>query len=308
MEKIYVFGHKNPDTDSVLSSIVYSKYLDLKNIENEAIVLGELNQETKFILKKFDVGEPKFENNLAEESKIVLMDHNEFDQSIDNIENLNIVEIIDHHKFKVHTSNPIKIRTEPIGSTCSIVAKIFFENNVELNKVDAELLISGIISDTLYFRSPTTTTEDKEICKKLNKIAKISDLEEYSLEMFNAKSDLGNIDVEKLIKLDYKIFEFGGSNYGVGVMETTNPNYGLNRKDEIIEKMKEIKHEDNLKGIFLSIVDILNEKNTTIFSDEEDGQLLKNLFNAKINGNLADLGNVVSRKKQIVPVFEKKLN
>ena len=253
-----IIGHKNPDTDSVCSAIVYSNYLNNKGEEAKAYTLGELNRETKFLLEKFEVKFPQIINTLDEGSEVILIDHNEKKQAIDGIDKLKVTKIIDHHKFSIDTVEPLYIRAEPIGSTCSIIAKILFENNVEINQVDASLLISAIISDTLYFRSPTTTQEDKDIIEKLNKIAKIQNLEEFSLEMFAAKSDLGDIDVEKLIKLDYKTFSFAGLEYGIGVMETTSPEYGLNRKDEIVSKMREIKKQDNLAGILFSIIDLIS--------------------------------------------------
>lgn len=304
----YVFGHKNPDTDSILSSIVYSKFLDKNDVECTSVKLGDINNETKHILDLLNIEEPITKTELEDGANIILMDHNEESQTIDNLEKYNILQIIDHHKFNIKTGTPLFIRAEPVGSTCTIVAKMMAEAGDEISKTDAMLLISGIISDTLYFRSPTTTDTDKEIVGSLNKIAKIDDLEKYSIDLFNAKSDLGDIDVEKLIKLDYKVFEFGGNKYGVGVMETTNPDYALSKKDEIISKMNEIKQNDGLKSIFLSIVDILNEENTTIFPSDVEKELLVDLFDAKIDGNLADLGSRVSRKKQIVPVMEEKLN
>lgn len=308
METKYIFGHKNPDTDSICSAIVYGNFL--KNIGEEIKIckLGELSNETKFILNEFGVIEPQTIETLPEKSKVILMDHNEKSQTIDGIENLTITEIIDHHKFKIETSNPLKIIAEPLGSTCTIIAKILLEKNYEISKQEASLLASGIISDTLYFRSPTTTPEDKKILEKLNEIAQIENLEKYSLEMFKAKSDLGNIDVEKLIRLDYKVFEFGGNKYGIGVMETTNPNYAIKRKNEIIAKMKEIKQKDNLKGIVFSIIDILNENNLTIYPEDYESELLKTIFNSENSDNIANLGSLISRKKQIAPAFEKHFN
>ena len=300
----YIIGHKSPDTDTTCSSIVYSNYLNRKNIENKVCKLGELNNETKFILKKFNIKIPETKTELEEGSQIILMDHNEAKQSIDNRDKYKIIQIIDHHKFDFSTKEPLNIRAEAIGSTCSIIAKIFFEENIELTKEEASLLLSSIISDTLYFRSPTTTKEDIELAKKLNEIAKIEDLEKYSLEMFAAKSDLGDMDVEKLIRLDYKEFEFNGKKFGIGVMETTSPQYGIKRKNEIVEKLKEIKKNDKLDGIFLSIIDIINENNQTIFPDEEVGEILKKVYNAKIENNIADLRRTISRKKQIVPKLE----
>lgn len=300
----YVVSHKSPDTDTICSSIMYSKFLKLKGIESKAIKLGNLNNETKFVLEKFEFEVPETKLELEEGSQIILVDHNEESQSIDNRDKYKIVEVIDHHKFDFSTKEPLKIRAEPIGSTCSIVSKMFFENNLELTQNEASILISAIISDTLYFRSPTTTKEDIELVSKLNEIAKIQDLKEYSLKLFERKSDLGDISIEKIIKMDYKTFNISGRKFGIGVMETTSPDFGISRKKEIISKLNEIKEDDNLDFVFLSIVDILNEENLTLFGDDETGNLLKDVFNAELNANIANLKRVLSRKKQIVPKLE----
>ena len=305
----YIIGHLNPDTDTICSALVYEDYLKQKGEEVKAYALGHLNNETKLVFKKFSVEKPEHVHEIPKNSKIILLDHNEETQSIHNINDLDIVEIIDHHKVKLETDKPIKIHIEPLGSSCSIIAKKYFQSNLELTPTNASLLLAGIISDTLYFRSPTTTQEDKELAEKLNKIAKIEDLEKFSLEMFNAKSDLGDIDTEELIKLDYKIFNFAeGQKFGIGVMETTNKDFGLNRKDEIISKLKEIKEKDNLQGVYFSIIDILNEESYTLCADEEDCQLFMRLFNAKDQDRVLFVDNLVSRKKQIAPVFQKHFN
>jgi len=299
----FIFGHRNPDTDSVVSSIVYANFLGKKNAK--AISLGEINNETKFVLDKFKVKHPEIKNSLPKESEIVLVDHNEKVQSIKEIENLKIEWIIDHHRFDLRIEYPVNIRAEVIGSTCSILFKIFRENNYELSKEEAGLLISGIISDTLFFRSPTSTKEDKEIMNELNKIAKIQDLENYSLEMFNAKSDLGKIHVRKLIKMDYKEYEFLGKKYGIGVIETTNPDYVLGRRKEIMKEIEVLKKEEKLNGILISIIDILNEHNTTIVAEEHEAELLRAVFKGKeIEHNLYSLGKIISRKKEIIPKLE----
>jgi len=302
----YVIGHKNPDTDSVISAILYSDFLNNKNIEAKAFMLGEANNETRFILEKFGFDMPEVVSTLENESEVILVDHNEKKQTIDNIDELTIDTIIDHHKFSITTSGPVDIRAEKLGSTASVLAKIFDEQNYTLSKEQAGILISAVISDTLFFRSPTTTDFDKELVNKLNKIAQIEDLEEYSLEMFNAKSDLGDISTKDMIKLDYKEFEIGGEKYGVGVFETTNTNFAMDRKLEIIENLSKIKQEDNLAGIFFSIIDILNENNTTIVSNNKEVEVLKTVFNGKeIENNILNLGSIISRKKQIVPALEK---
>lgn len=301
----YVFGHLNPDTDSVVSAIVYANFLNKNNTPAKPIVLGDLNNETKFILNKFSFGFPEKIETLPAGSEVVLLDHNEKTQTIFDIENLVITEVIDHHKFNFQTSTPVSIRAEPLGATCSVLAKIFKEKNYSLSKQEAGLLISGIISDTLYFRSPTSTQDDKEILKELNKIAGIENLEEFSLEIFNAKSDLGEKKMSEIVKMDYKEFEFAGEKYGIGVIETTNPSYIFKRKQELIETLAEIKEKDELKGIMVSVIDILNEENKTIVSDNHEAEILRAVFQGQeVEHNVYSLGSVVSRKKQIVPKLE----
>lgn len=304
----HIVSHKNPDTDTIVAAITYAKLLNKQGIEAKPVRIGVLNKETEYLLKELNVEAPELVETLPEGTEIILVDHNEKSQSIDNIDELNLTGIIDHHKFNIQTSGPLNIRAEIIGSTASIISKLYKEAGIELEKVDTQLLISAILSDTLYYRSPTTTEQDRQIVQELNKIAQFEDLEQHSLNLFAAKSDLGDIEVEKMIKLDYKIFNFGGDDYAIGVMETTNAQYGFNRKDEILEKLAQIKNKDNLKGVFYSIVDILNEENVTFASGNEELELLKVVFGAEIKDNQANLGNILSRKKQLVPKFEAHFN
>lgn len=302
----YIFGHIKPDTDSVLSAILYKNFLKSKGEEVEDCMLGEMNNETKFVLEKFGVDSPKILEGLDEGDKIILVDHNESVHSIKGIENLEIDTIIDHHKFGVCTNGPVNIRAEKLGSTCSILYKIFKEQNYEISKEEAGLIISGIISDTLYFRSPTTTDEDKKIVEELKEKSGIENVEEYSLEMFKAKSDMGEMEIEKIIKMDYKEFEFGSEKYGIGLIETTNPEYIFGRKEEVVKALNDIKKKDGLKGILVSVIDILNEHNKTIVCDAHEAEILRAVFNGEeIEHNVYSLGKVLSRKKQIVPHLEK---
>jgi manganese-dependent inorganic pyrophosphatase len=304
----YIIGHKNPDTDTICSAVGYQAFLVTQKIESEALALGGANNETKFVFDYFEATLPREVSELPHNSEIILVDHNEETQSIDNLNDLDIVEIIDHHKVKIETDKPIMIHIEPLGSSCSIVAKKYFEQGVEIPKKIAGLLLAGIISDTLYFRSPTTTEIDKNLVQKLNEIVGIEDLEEFSRAMFDAKSDVRDIKTRDLIKLDYKVFDFGGNKYGLGVMETTNKQFGLERKVEILENLAEIKKEDNLKGAFLSIIDILNKGSYTLCSGEGEKELFIEMFAAKEEDEVLFVDGIVSRKKEIVPVFEKHLN
>lgn len=191
------------------------------------------------------------------------------------------------------------MRIEPVGCACTVIYSIFKEKGYTPDATIARLMISAIISDTLYFRSPTTTSFDHQAIEELNKIAHIADLEAYSMEMFNAKSDLGDITVRDLIMMDYKNFDAGNKKFGAGTVETTNPEFALSRKQEILLMLKEIKAEQNLDFILLSVVDILQEKNISLVADENDAHIVKEVFGAETRDGLADLGNKISRKKQI---------
>ena len=300
----HIIGHKNPDTDTTCSGLAYQNFLTKQGVEAQAFALGKLNKETEFVLEQFGVESPEQITELPHGTEIILLDHNEEKQSIDNIKDLDIVEIIDHHKVKIETDKPISIFIKPLGSSCSIIAERYFDSNTELTKGIAGILLAGIISDTLFFRSPTTTDVDRELVEKLNDIVGIDDLEDFSLKMFDAKSDLGDISTEELIRLDYKTFDFKDGTYGIGVMETTSVDFGLNRKSEIVSKLQEIKEKDNLQGIFFVIVDILNEKSYTLGAGEEDVSLFTKLFEVENQEGVLFVDKLVSRKKQIVPVFE----
>ncbi len=300
----HIIGHKNPDTDTVCSAIAYEHFLKASGTDAKAFALGPLNNETKFVLDYFHIPEPEHITELPHGAEIILLDHNEEKQSIDNLNDLDIVEIIDHHKVKLETDKPIAIYIKPLGSSCSIIAEKYFESKTELSKEIAGILLAGIVSDTLYFRSPTTTETDKALEEKLKTIAGVDDVEAFSLEMFNAKSDLGDIGTEDLIKLDYKVFTFKDGEYGIGVMETTNVDFGLRRKEEIAKKLKEIKEKEGLKAVYFIIVDILNEKSYTLTSGEGETALFIKLFDAKDEHGVLFVDKLVSRKKQVVPVFE----
>lgn len=303
--KVIVFWHKNPDTDSILSAIIYVEFLNSIWFEAQAVKLWELNTETKFLLEIFEEQDLQLINELPAWTLVALVDHNEKSQTIDNIDELEIHSVIDHHKFWGFTTNkPLIIRAQPLCSTCSVLYNMFVQEWITITQRIAKLMIAWIISDSLYFRSPTTTEFDKEITESLNQIAQISNLEDFSMQMFNAKSDLWDISVHDLIKLDYKEFDFNWIKMWIWTIETTNPAYSLDRKQEILKWLEDIKSQDWLDAILLSIVDILNEKNITIVLGDKEQEIIKNVFGENTQDNIANLGNRISRKKQIVPQID----
>lgn len=306
---LYVVWHKVPDTDAITSAIVYSHYLNQIGHQSIPLALWEANKESLFVLSQAWAAIPDINNELVEWSTIALVDHNESAQSIPNIKNYTIHSVIDHHKIgDLETGYPLTLRFEPLASTNSILYKMYQEVNVTIDKKIATLMLGGILSDTLHFRSPTTTDFDRSIVPTLANIAQINDIEWFAMQMFSAKSDLGDISTYTLIKdIDAKDFTFAGRRSLIACIETTNPDYCLSRKIEIINTIAKIKQEEWYDFVLFCIVDIINEKNTTVVQSDVEEKILKDVFDAETIDWLADLGNRISRKKTIVPPLEEKL-
>ncbi|CAF3593445.1 unnamed protein product [Rotaria sordida] len=305
-KEIIVLGHRNPDTDAITAAIVYSDFLRQMNINAKAYRLGDLNNETKFILKTIDIKEPEMlPDNIPNGTEIALVDHNESQQSMKNLNKMRVTHVIDHHKLgDLTTSDPIYIRIEPVGCTATILTKLYCENNLNIDQKMAFLLISAILSDTLHFRSPTTTNDDRKILEYLIPLAKIDDITSHAKQMFEAKSDLQGFSSQQILLLDYKTYSFNNETWGIGTGETCNIKKMLERKDELLKEMHEEKKRNNLKGILFSMIDIIKEKNLTLIPDDIEEKVVRQAFKVDIKNHIADLGSRVSRKKQIIPALE----
>lgn len=307
-----VFGHTNPDTDAITSALVYAHLLTRQGVEARAYRLGDLNFETPFVLREAGVEAPELLPELPAGTAVALVDHNESAQSVANLAELTVVRVVDHHKLgDLTTSQPAFLRFEPVGCTATILLKLHREAGVAVERPDARLMLSAILSDTLHFRSPTTTPEDREAVAFLTPVAEIEDVEAYALAMFAAKSDLGDTPAETLLRMDYKVFPFGDpaqpqtvQTWGLGVIETTNPGYVLGRQQELLAAMDQARAEDGLNGVLLSVVDILNETNVTLVLSATEEKVLRGAFGVDVQDRRADLGGRISRKKQIVPALE----
>ncbi|NTU69728.1 manganese-dependent inorganic pyrophosphatase [bacterium] len=296
--KTYTIGHKNPDTDSIVSAIAAANLFNF--IPAKA---GEINKETKYILDAFNFDIPV--DLPLEEKMVVLVDHNSPEESLADTEEL--LAIYDHHKLgNPHTSEPINVRIETLGSTATLIAKMYKEKGVIPPKEIASILICAIMSDTLKFTSPTTTEEDKNIAEELNKIAQI-DIDQVSREMFEAKSDISDITTEELLSKDYKVFDMAGKKVGIGVWETVNTKVILDRKTEILEKLESLKEKDSLDFVYFAAVDILEGNSELFIINEEAGRIATKAFNAETVDSVMYLKGVVSRKKQITPKIEEAL-
>lgn len=303
---IYVISHKNPDTDSIVSTIVMTDYFKKIGKETKAARVSKINKETKFILNKIEIKPPSLVRDLAKK-KVFLVDHNELEQAGEGIEKAEIIGILDHHKLGgIRTPEPIYVRIEPLGSTSTLVFKLFQEANFQLNKNQAFLLLCGILSDTLKFTSPTTTKEDKKAAKILAKISQ-ANINHLSQEMFKVRSDISGMKLEDLIFSDYKEYQEKEINFGVGVHETLSPEIILKKEKEVFSILEKAKKEKKLNLIFFALVDILKRNSYLFLVEEKEKEVAQKAFKKKVKENLLFLPGVVSRKKQIIPSILKVL-
>lgn len=299
---MYVVGHKNPDTDSVVSAIALAELKKKLGVEATPVIQGELNPETEFVLSKFSVKTPEIMTD-AEAKDIFLVDHSDISQTIDGLEKGKLLGIVDHHKLgDLTTSEPIEIWTWPVGCTCTVIKAMYDFHNVEIDAKVAGLMLSAIVSDTVIFKSATCTDKDKEAVKELASIADIENVEEYGMEMFKAKSAIDGVSARDLIMRDYKDFDMSGTKVGVGQLEVVDVTMFDSRIDELMEELKVVKSEGR-DTVFLLLTDIMKEgSKMLIVSDDES--IVEKAFGVSPEGSIVWLDSVMSRKKQVVPQLE----
>lgn len=303
MSKVLVFGHKNPDTDTVTSAIVYAYLKQQMGVNAEAVRLGEVNNETQFALNKFGFEAPRLIGNVKDEAQqVILVDHNEFQQSADGIEAVQITEVIDHHRIaNFQTADPLYFRAEPVGCTATILNKIFKENGIEIPANIAGLMLSAIVSDTLLFKSPTCTEQDVKAGEELAKLAGV-DAAEYGLAMLKAGADLSDKSLSDLLSLDAKGFEFGAYKATVAQVNAVDIEDVLGRQEELVDLLNKDVAANELDLFFFVVTDILNNDSTAVAVGPVAEAAAK-AFGATIENGRIALPGVVSRKKQIVPVL-----
>lgn len=287
MDKIYITGHKNPDTDTIMSALVAEYLYTHLGYNVEAIKQGELNPETKFAIEKTGLRIPNTITKLTEDSKVILVDHNNPMESLENITELNIINIIDHHAIKLDLGSPTYVRTEPVGCTATILFKMFRENSIEIPKNIALAMLSAIISDSLLFKSPTCTDEDKKVASELEKIAGINK-EEYGMEMLKAGTDLSSYSIEEILNIDRKTAVYGNYKASINQVMTADVEETLKLKEELESGMKKIIEEENLDLFMLLITDIINSDSTVIALGNKTEAVEKG-YNVSLNNNMAVL-------------------
>lgn len=301
MEEVKIFGHKNPDTDSILSSLILEGIEKTLGVYNaKAYRIGNINKETKYALDFFGVKEPELLEEIEDGTPVILVDHNEFAQSVKGIEKANIIRVIDHHNVaeSFRTPGPLFYLAMPVGCTATILREMCKVSGIAIDRTTAGLMLSCIISDTLLFNSPTCTDKDREVAKELAEIAQV-ELNTYGLAMLKAGTDLSDFSPEELINIDSKTYSTNRVKYQVAQVNTASIEDVMKDKEKIESAMNNFMQANSIDLFVLMITDIIENNSQFIVLGKQE--IAEKAFNVKLENNTAFLKGVVSRKKQVVP-------
>ena len=302
MKKTYIFGHKNPDTDTITSSLVMEDFeRKMGNTEVVACRLGNINKETEYVLNYIGVDAPMLIDRVEDGDNVILVDHNSPKESVENLENASILKVVDHHKIVLQTSYPLFYRAEAVGCTETVMYKLYKENNLEIDKKIATLMMSAIISDTLLLKSPTCTQDDVKAVEELAKIAGV-DYKTYGMEMLKAGTDLSDFTVEELLKIDAKEIDLKDVKSIIAQVNTASIPDVMNMKADIENAINNVIEEKGLDLFVFLITDIINS-NSQVIALGNKAKIVEAAYNVALNDNTALLEGVVSRKKQVVPIL-----
>ena len=300
---IKVFGHKAPDTDSTGSPLIWAWYLsEVKGTPAEAKLLGDPNTEAKFVLGRWGFEQPEIIADVEAGDDVVIVDTNNVAELPAHINEANVVGVIDHHLLQggLKTKTPIEITVRPVACTATILHDLMGADAAKMPDGIKGAMLSCILSDTLEFRSPTTTPVDKALAESLAADLGVS-IPDYAAEMFAAKSDVSAFSDAELLRMDSKEYEVGGKKLRISVLETTSPGTLLSRKDSLMESMNQVAAEDGCDQVLLFVIDILNEEATLLVPNDLVKALAEKSFGAHVEGDTVVLPGIVSRKKQIIP-------
>ena len=296
-----VFGHKSPDTDSTGSPIIWAWYLnEIKGQTAEAVLLGEPNTEAAWLLTRWDLPKLRIISEVAKGTPVVIVDTNNPAELPDAINDADVQAIIDHHKLVggLETKGPIDITIRPLACTATILFDLM--SGAEMPDWVKGTMLTCILSDTLEFRSPTTTPHDRAVAEQLAADLGI-DIPGYAAEMFAAKSDVSAFGEADLLRMDSKEYAVDGKQFRVSVLETTAPKMVLDRKDALMAAMPAVADADGTDQVLLFVVDILNEEATLLVPNALVKTVAEKSFDATVSGDTVVLPGVMSRKKQIIP-------
>ncbi|MFC3614019.1 manganese-dependent inorganic pyrophosphatase [Lutimaribacter marinistellae] len=298
-----VFGHKSPDTDSTGSPILWAWYLnEVKGEAAEPVLLGEPNTEAAFMLERWNLPKPAIIGDVSEGEPVVIVDTNNPAELPASINSADIRAIIDHHKLTggLETKGPIDITVRPLACTATIMIDMMGEDAAKMPEAIKGAALTCILSDTLEFRSPTTTPRDREVAEALAADLGLN-VSDYAGDMFAAKSDVSSFSDAELIRMDSKEYAVDGVKFRVSVLETTAPGVVLDRKDSLVGSMETVAAEDGVDQVLLFVVDILNEEATLFVPNDMVKGVAEKSFGAQVTGDTVVLPGVMSRKKQIIP-------
>jgi manganese-dependent inorganic pyrophosphatase len=309
--KTYIIGHIKPDLDSVVAALAFAEYTKLNGVENPTpAIIDTPNPETKFVFEKFNITPPALitATDILPEDRVILVDHNEADQRLVGLKPEQIIGIYDHHKANINFSLPVEICIMPFGSSNTVAWQLFKEIDYQLSTEIATLMLCAILSDTVGLKSATTTQKDRLAVSDLSNIAKITDIDSLTFEIFKAKSNIGSLSDEQVITNDYKILDFGKKVF-IGQTETVEQDVLLNtRKAGLLNALQSIKERDGYDFIFLAVTDILKINTKLLLTGIGESELAEKAFGGTVTDNILDIGTKMSRKKEINPAIEKAIS
>ena len=300
-----VFGHKSPDTDSTGAPIVWAWWLGTQGTDAAPALLGEPNTEAAFVLDRWSLDKPRIIDDVDADQAVVIVDTNNPAELPDGVGGADVRQIIDHHKLfgGIETKGPIDVVIRPYACTVTVMAELMGDALHSAPEGVRGAALSCILSDTLEFRSPTTTPADRALAETLAEGLGVS-IPDYAAEMFAAKSDVSAFSEAELLRMDSKEFEVDGVSFRVSVLETTSPGQVLSRKDALMAAMPQVAEEDGVQQVLLFVVDILNEEATMLIPNPLVKDVAQNSFGATVEGDAVVLPGVMSRKKQIIPALK----
>lgn len=308
MSKILIFGHQSPDTDAITSAISFSYLQNRLGKVTEPVALGDATDETQYALDYFNTKAPRVVTDVGSETdEVMLVDHNEAQQSVSDIDKVNVLAVVDHHRIaNFQTADPLYYRAEPVGCTNTIILKLFKENNVEVPKDIAGLMLSAIISDTLLFKSPTSTSEDEEAARELAEIAEV-DIEKYGKDLLKAGTKTSDKTADQVLNADAKNFTMGELTVRIGQVNVVDVDEILDRKDQLLKEMASQSTVEQYDLFLLVITNVLESDSVALVYGEKSERVAE-AFDKEIVEDTILLQDVVSRKKQVVPQLTKELS
>lgn len=302
-QDVLVVGHRNPDTDSIIGAIAVARLKSRQGIPATPIAQGPVNPETQYVLDTFHLAAPPVETSVAGR-KVILVDHSDYPQAPADLAKAEVIGLVDHHKLGgLATEKPLEAWVFPVGSSSTIIARMYAAAHVPIPKDLAGGMLCAILSDTVIFKSPTTTPEDKATASRLAKVAGVKDMAALGLKLFEVKSQVKGVPAMDLLKRDFKSFVMNGRKVGVAQLEVVDLAILLPMKQDLLKAMATLKAE-GYHSLLLMLTDVMKE-GTDLLLVSDDPSLVDAALGAKAQAGVRWLPGVMSRKKQVIPNLEK---